>query len=150
MKKKGAVWWQSQRVVLCAQHKSWLAGPEDESGAATVWWQTDKPETGGAFIKHVPEPISTWPPLEPQHQMKNGTCLKKEWWVKLGWHLSFCAEVYKIAPYPWNLLLRLTTSENCYVIFGVPIIVTSNQCDGGSLYIFLGDKVYIFGSRKIN
>jgi len=37
-------------------------------------------------------------------------------------------------------------SENAYVKCGVLIIVASNRCDKVGLFIFLGDKVYIFSS----
>jgi len=51
--------------------------------------------------------ISTWPPLEPQHQMKNSTCPKKGVMSEAQRERSSsCAEVYEIAPYPWNPLLR--------------------------------------------
>ena len=43
-----------------------------------------------------------------------------------------------------------TASEICYVIFGVLIIVMSNRHNEVSLCIFLGDKVYIFSSRRTN
>ena len=41
-------------------------------------------------------------------------------------------------------------SENAYVKCGVPIIVASNQCDEVSLFIFLGDEVYLFNSKRTN
>ena len=43
-----------------------------------------------------------------------------------------------------------TVSENAYVKCGVVIILASNRRDEVGLFIFLGDKLYIFSSKRAN
>ena len=48
---------------------------------------------------------------------------------------QICSPVFTTPP---------TVSENCYVIFGVLIIVASIRRDEGGHSIFLTDKMYIY------
>jgi len=54
----------------------------------------------------------------------------------------------------YNQLLKLleviSSPKIAYVKCEVPIIVASNRRDDVNLSIFLGDRVYIFSSRKTN
>ena len=98
-------WFGEGHIVYTTEESTGKARRWIQSCDNTIWRRSE------TFIRHMPEPTpldlcwnsSTKWRMTCGRQRSGGTRACS----------SFCAEVYKIAPFPWNPLLQWTISTDC-------------------------------------